>query len=341
MLIGHHGSPTGHQQDTVELQDYPIVLYRRTDQSKPNWSYRIKVNYQGRAYYRRSAKTTDLEKAKKVAIDAYHDINAHIRNEYPVFNKTITALAEEVIADWRKQLSIPNGGVSQSTVDIHEGKIRRFWIPFFADKPVNTVRQADIETFWDWRIEYWMNITDPQMIADNRPNIGKRPSSNTLNNERVYFNKIFGKARDQGYLTEKRELDFSPPVKRKTNRRGAFTRKQYENLARSARKYVEADKRYTYERELLRHMILVVVNSGMRPTETINLKWEDLEVGVFNGQPQFRMRVRGKDKRRELTAMWRTKAHLDRWKKIAKHTKPTDYVFAQKNGDKYPSNSLM
>lgn len=65
------------------------------------------------------------------------------------------------------------------------------------------------------------------------------------------------------------------------------------------------------ERMLLHDWLLIVANSGMRPTEARNLRWKDVEfLETEDGGHVVRLWVQGKGKRRDLIAQPNARIYL-------------------------------
>src|SRR5260370_36705584 len=81
------------------------------------------------------------------------------------------------------------------------------------------------------------------------------------------------------------------------------------------------------------NFVLIMTNTGMRPSEARNLRWRDVAVQSDSQSRQFvRLNVRGKAKFRALVAASNVATYLERIKEISKHTNPDDYVFCTDDG---------
>jgi integrase len=74
-------------------------------------------------------------------------------------------------------------------------------------------------------------------------------------------------------------------------------------------------------------------NTGMRPTEAKNLLWRDVAITEDGqGRKFVVLRVRGKDKFRQLVAASNVADYLERVRALSKATKPDDFVFTTAKG---------
>ena len=96
---------------------------------------------------------------------------------------------------------------------------------------------------------------------------------------------------------------------------------------------------YTYYRTVLYNFILIMCNTGMRPSEARNLQWRDIEHKTHrDGQKFVILKVRGKKKFRSLVAAESVGEYLERIRKLSKATKLDDKVFTNWTGE--PTKSL-
>ncbi len=87
-------------------------------------------------------------------------------------------------------------------------------------------------------------------------------------------------------------------------------------------------ERVRLERMLLHDWLLIVANSGMRPTEAKNLRWKDVEfMETDDGGHVVRLWVQGKGKRRDLIAQPNARIYLERLKERSQPESDGDYMF--------------
>ena len=84
----------------------------------------------------------------------------------------------------------------------------------------------------------------------------------------------------------------------------------------------------TWYRTVVYNFVLIMCNTGMRPSEAQNLVWRDVEIKTDKeGRDFVILNVRGKGKHRRLVAAHSVAEYLKRIRKISKATKPNDAVF--------------
>ena len=118
-------------------------------------------------------------------------------------------------------------------------------------------------------------------------------------------------------------------------RREEFTPPEYRKLHSFARSWIKAARNDlgTWYRTMAYNFVLIMTNTGMRPSEARNLRWRDVASQTDKQDRQFvRMNVRGKGKFRTLVAASNVATYLDRIRQISKHTEPDDFVFVTDEG---------
>jgi integrase len=120
-----------------------------------------------------------------------------------------------------------------------------------------------------------------------------------------------------------------------------FRREEYRRLHTVARSWVKEAVRpsSTWYRTVAYNFILIMCNTGMRPSEAKNLRWRDITAAKDrDGRELVVLFVQGKGKSRKLVAPKSVGEYLDRIKAVAKATKPEDPVFTTSTGE--PAKSL-
>jgi len=325
--IGHNKA--AHQLETVELNDIPATLYKRSDHNDPKWQMRIKVPGSTK-YVRQSTKCADLEKAKEAARERYYEIKLQLKNNIPVFSKTFGDLCREISREIDTRFE--RGEIAEKTRDTYMSKLNRYYIPYFGKKQVASINQATVDAFWNWRIDYWKN--EGKTTKGRLPTNDHTPKASTLHIESIILNMVFEKAIKQGLMQYHLKPNHKPPVKNVKDRRGELTREEYMTLSRYSLNWIMKDRRphVLYARDRLRYLIKIVVNSGMRPPEFYNLTWADYSKQHEDGFEWTELRVHGKGKKHTINCSIRVFNDLEHWKMDSFYTNPDDYVFAGWDG---------
>lgn len=254
-----------------ELRDGRILLYIDGDKKKPIWNCRFRLP--GRTgYILKSSGTTNLAEATKFAEDQYDDMRFKLRNNMPIKDK----LFEEVFDLWI-ETGIENLSIHRQK--LHNSIGKRYFRPFFGKTDIVRINEQKIEEYWDWRLSYWRSGPG----AAHRPsNAVDTPAQKTLDIEKGMLGQILKWAKRRGHLTAL-PLLHAPRLKNKRSkeerRRPGFSEDEIAKLIQHMETWeAETPNAYhRYYRSLMKHAIMLVYYSGMRPNELFQLKWSDIE----------------------------------------------------------------
>ena len=147
------------------------------------------------------------------------------------------------------------------------------------------------------------------------------------------FRSIMSYAASKKYIPDIEMLKGRLPLDKV--RREEFTPEEYRKLHTFARGWMKKARTpvQTWYRTIAYNFILVMCNTGMRPTEAKNLLWRDVAIREDGqGRKFVVLHVRGKDKFRQLVAASNVADYLERIRAIAKATGPDNFVFTTAQG---------
>ena len=124
-------------------------------------------------------------------------------------------------------------------------------------------------------------------------------------------------------------------------RRDEFNLEEYRKLHTVGRQWIKAatTSNSVWYRTVTYNFILVMCNTGMRPSEAKNLRWRDIMPAKDReGREIVVLFVQGKGKSRKLVAPKSVGDYLDRIRALAKTTAPDGRVFTTIDGK--PTQSL-
>lgn len=99
-------------------------------------------------------------------------------------------------------------------------------------------------------------------------------TKSTINSINVVMRSLFDIAEEQGFIAPSTRLITVKDLGKSGSRRPEISLADYRRLYRAARSWAKQD----YNRQILRHMILIIANSGIRPGEELrSLRWQDIE----------------------------------------------------------------
>ena len=128
-------------------------------------------------------------------------------------------------------------------------------------------------------------------------------SDATIRFEMSIFGAVMNYAIKKRYAPASQRFEDRPKLK--TMRRDEFTLEEYRHLHTVARSWVKEAIRpsSTWYRTVAYNFILIMCNTGMRPSEAKNLRWRDITTGKDReGRELVILFVQGKGKSRKLVA---------------------------------------
>ena len=315
-----------------------LVIFRRTDVQHRNWYCRVKLPKADR-YKTISLKTADRETARERAFDQDADVRFRLKHDVPVFNHPFRAVAQEYLAT--QQARARRGEISaqrpkklkaviEGALDDYVGPTQvhligdELWSGYPAWRRENGagrnrrngVREISAEKAAELdardaaaraRALEAMGIRKRRPVAPTPvPTEGRTVafiSDSTIRFEMSIFGAVMNFAIKKRYVPASQRFDDRPKLK--TMRRDEFTLEEYRHLHTVARSWVKAAIRpsSTWYRTVAYNFILIMCNTGMRPSEAKNLRWRDISTSQDReGRELMVLFVQGKGKSRKLVA---------------------------------------
>jgi len=316
--------------DAQELKP-GLVIFRRGDVAHRRWYCRIKLPKEDR-YKTISLKTTDLNDARDKAFDHDADIRFRLKHEVPVFDKTFAQVAKEFVDFTKARWSA--GEITRHRFRVLDSHIRCQLNNYVGNVQITQIAEDRWKSYPAWRQETGKGRT------------GGRVSDGTVRDEMATFRAVLGFAASKRYIRESQVPKGKLPLAKQ--RREEFTPQEYRALHTYARGWIK-DARTEYNkwyRTIAYNFMLVMTNTGMRPSEARNLRWRDVEIKrekvrpKDGTQPESKelervlviLNVRGKGKFRSLVATGDVARYLERIKEISKATGPDNFVFTTHKG---------
>jgi integrase len=305
--------------DKQEIKD-GLVIFRRSDVKHHNWYCRLKVPDMDR-YKTYSLETSDVVRARNMALDHEVELRFKVKHEMPVFDKSFSQVAKEY-SDFQKQRA-DAGEITHKRWKTEESYIRVQFGPYVGTTQITAIGPDKWKGYPLWR------------RGNGKGRHGDKVSDWTIRAEMATFKSVMMFAAGKKYIPENSRT-FSARLKLGKPRGEAFTPKEYRELHTFARKWIKDGRNQMnrWYREVFYNFMLVMTNTGMRPPEAGNFRWRD--IGDLRtdrtGRPFLPINVRGKDKFRELVAAASVGTYLERIKKLSKATKPDDFVFTSYDG---------
>lgn len=313
-----------------------LIIFRRADVDHRNWYCRVKLPRADR-YKTISLKTADIGVARHLAHEQEVEVRAMLKHDIPVFNHPFRAVAKEYLAtqearakrgeiskDRPKKLKAVIEGALEDYVG--SVQVHRIGDELWASYPAwrrengagrntrNGVREISAEKAAE------LNARDAAGRAramEARGFTKFRPSAPTpakartvafisdatIRFEMSIFGAVMNHAIKKRYVPASQRFDDRPKLK--TMRRDEFTLEEYRHLHTVGRSWVKAAIRpsSTWYRTVAYNFILIMCNTGMRPSEAKNLRWRDITTGADREARELVVLfVQGKGKSRKLVA---------------------------------------
>ncbi len=348
-----------------------LIIFRRADVEHRNWYCRIKVPKADR-YKTISLKTADIGAARLLAHDQEVEIRACIKRDFPIFNRPFSQIAQEYLAV--QQARAKRGEISAERPKKIKSIIEGVLNAYVGTTQVHRIGQETWENYPTWRRENGAGRNKRngvrEVSAEEAERLAARDaasrakamrsqgirvtkpakakpasrtvsfiSDSTIRFEMSIFGAVMGYALSKRYVPASNRLAGRPSLK--TMRRDEFTLEEYRHLHQTGRTWVKAAIRpsSTWYRTVAYNFILIMCNTGMRPSEAKNLRWRDIMPAKDrDGREIVVLFVRGKGKQRKLVAPKSVGDYLDRIREIAKAKGLDDPVFTTVTGE--PAKSL-
>jgi integrase len=204
--------------------------------------------------------------------------------------------------DWYSRIKLPKEDryetTSLKTADINEAKDKAF------------EQDADLR----FRVKHEVPIF-------NRPFSEGRVSDGTIRDEMNTFRSIMTFAAGKRYIPESHVPKGKLPVDKVA--REEFTPEEYRKLHTFARGWIEESRNETarWSRSMAYNFMLIMTNTGMRPSEARNLRWRDVSIRTDKQGRRFViLSVRGKGKHRDLVATSNVADYLGRVRAPTRHS---------------------
>ncbi|MCF3946294.1 tyrosine-type recombinase/integrase [Acidiphilium iwatense] len=295
-----------------------LIIFRRADVKHRNWYCRIKLPNADR-YKTFSLKTSDINAARDKAFDQDAEVRFSVKHDIPVFNKLFSQVAQEFSAFQKER-------AEARQISRHRWRVLDSHIRSQLNRYVGTVQISQIGKDRWTSYPIWRQ-------KNGKGRSGGMVSEGTIRDEMATFRSILGYAARKHYIRESQIPQDRLPMSKA--RREEFAPAEYRKLHMFARGWVKEARNSlnSWYRTVAYNFVLIMANTGMRPSEAKNLQWRDVSVQTDKqGRPFVRLNVRGKGKHRHLVAASNVATYLDRIRAITKAKEPTDCVFTNEAG---------
>lgn len=303
--------------DAQELKT-GLLLFRRADVKHRNWYCRVRVP--GRDRYKTiSLKTADLHQARDKAFEHDAEVRFQVKHAIPVFNKPFSQVAAEFSA-FQKERS-EAGQITHHRWRVMDSHIRTQLNRYVGNIQITQLGEDRWTEYPIWRQK------------NGKGRSGGRVSEGTVRDEMATFRSVMAFAASKQYIRENQVFRARLPMSKA--RREEFTPTEYRKLHTFARQWIKDARSTTatWYRTMAYNCMLIMTNTGMRPSEAKNLQWRDVSVQTDKqGRSFVRLSVRGNGKHRNLVAASSVATYFERIREITKAKEPGDAVFTNEEG---------
>ncbi len=295
-----------------------LILFRRTDVKHRNWYCRIKVPGEDR-YKIKSLQTAEKAEARAKALEEDADLRFRIKHQVPVFSRSFSQIAAEYVAFHKERAEA--GQITRHRWLVVESHVRNQLCRYVGPVQISLIGQDRWDRYAVWR------RTSSKGLG------GREVSAGTIRDEMATFRAIMGYAASKKYIPESQVFKGRLPVDKVA--REEFTPEEYRALHTFARGWIKKARTPmgVWYRTMVYNFVLVMTNTGMRPSEARNLRWRDVvDRTDKQGRRFVVLSVRGKGKSRSLVATTNVSDYLDRIRSISRATGADDPVFSTIQG---------
>lgn len=207
-------------------------LFRRAGSTR--WQVRFSIKGQGQ--FKRSLDTEDRREAERKAEAIWYEATYRAKQGLTAKTHTFDSVAEAYIAQILREVERGERRADQGKGE--PAVIRRYFVGYFGDKPIDAVTEADLERYAEWRRTYWTEgpgklITHIEYERDGhrlrRPVRRSAPSLSRQRGETVVLRGLLRWAARQGYMKTPPEISIKAR-RSPDNRRPSFEPHEFARL---------------------------------------------------------------------------------------------------------------
>jgi len=304
-----------------------ITLYQRSSEGSKyqseSWYAAFKIPNQ--KTIRRSLKIANRIDAEAMAEDLYFNLLQKSKRGLSLSSKQFHLIAQSFVKDLTEKVeresALPTIQQRYKPALLRHKKliVTKYLIPYFEGKTLHEITDYDVDSYKDWRRNYWTTgegneqhfivyERDGRKVRRTKTIREKRePNWNTVNKEMTTLRQIFEFARKKRIISD-REM---PTIKNVAKPRNSSGRKP--SLAEDEVKHLlntlvlryksQSNPKHKRSHKLLIHYIAWMCLTGMRVAEAKNLTIDKCKEFVKDGNTYLSVYVHGKGKSRELVAL--------------------------------------
>jgi integrase len=338
-----------------------VSVFRRGGGFYARFRIQNKTISDGKLYITETLKTSDEDEASQKAFERLLEIKLAEKRGSSLNKHTVAEAIDDFIAEYEDRLAKGLSGHTRHMLRLYRKTICRYWKEYVGKKSIANISLADMESYENWRANYWQNWIDAQknrkrgsapirLRSDGSvrlpSNAKLRASNRTVGWEINSFKSFLGWAKRKGIYSGDAVLFVFKNGK--SSRRSAFTPQEYNRITSVMRRksWLEVgkhqnDPRLARYRKMLRAYVLFLANTGVRVGEARNLRWQDITYAKNkDGEETCKVWVAQShskvQKRREVAGMAKAAdviRELEAGRKLKKDfCQPNDVIWCDESG---------
>jgi integrase len=243
-----------------------------------------------------------------------------VKHEVPLFQRLFSQVAKEFL-DFQKERA-DAGQITHHRWRVMDSHVRSQLNPYIGNNQITLIGQDRWDKYPVWRQK------------NGKGRSGGFVSTGTIRAEMATFRSIMVHAATKQYIRESQVFRGKLTIAKA--QREEFTPEEYRALHTFARTWIKKARNElgVWYRTIAYNFMLIMTNTGMRPSEARNLLWRDVNVHTDKeGRKFVRLSVRGKGKHRNLVAASSVATYFERVRELSKAPKPDDHVFTTEKGE--------
>ncbi|KIN77214.1 phage integrase family protein [Sulfitobacter mediterraneus] len=336
----------------VELKGGQIILFHRQNAQRPVYHMRIHVrgmkDIRGNkvTYVQRSTGETDLEEARRIALDAFDDLKLKARAKQAVTTLTFSEMYELWWESKKKILEqqwFAKGRTGKNKrVEWYEKHAQRYWLAYFGKHKVEELTHSFVQGYWNWRQTYWARASEEE--RKKYPNHAINPAKKSLDMEQSALREVFG------WANSMKLINYTPLIQNpyarkgiKPKRRASFDESEFLLLQDYMAEWVQGrgkhDRRvnaaHKRNRKLLQIYVHFLAYTGMRTGEVLKLKHKDIGYALIETRETGLVIQVADDTKTGAREVTSTADLVDWYEELCKltgHTERDDWLFCNWQG---------
>ena len=262
-------------QDKTSIVGKKVVIFKHSQKKNDYWYMRMYVG--NRKYKQVSLNVKDKDTAIEKALDEWRKIQNHLDSGGEVFQISLDQLQDRY--DLYLQSLVDTGQMKKTTINGKRTSLKKLRLILEDyDKPMD-VPATLLKEYTTWRrTKNWDKSKHKRRTTP--------PSEQTINKELTDFKGFFDYINSENYSTAEIQYPFHK-INHRLNieKNPSFDEEDWTNIVFYMRTWVRLthnangnERKWNFYRQVFSEYMKCLANSGLRPHESLLLKWNDIEL---------------------------------------------------------------